>query len=209
MIATDWDKFNRVIGGGDGVIYAIDAIGNLHWYKDTHRDGTPATAAGAPSFDAPNEGATIGIGWNMFTTVFSGGNGVLYGIDGDGNLRWYKDTHRDGTLMDSHVPNHAATIGIRWGSFTQVFSGGNGVLYAIDRDGNLHWYKDTHRDGTPATAASATLLRRAEQRRPDRQRLGKVHHGVLDRRRGHLRAGCSRRPVVVSGPGPGRDDPVG
>ena len=116
------------------------ASGNLLWYKDLAPDGTDELA--------PNNGAVIGTGWDKFTQVLSGGDGVLYAIDRDGNLRWYKDTHRDGTLMDGHVPNQGATIGILWGSFTQVFSGGNGVLYAIDVQGDLHWYKDTHRDGT-------------------------------------------------------------
>ena len=63
IIGTGWGSFTQVFSGGNGVLYAIDAIGNLRWYKDTHRDGTPATAARAPSFDAPNKGAVIGNGW--------------------------------------------------------------------------------------------------------------------------------------------------
>ena len=126
--------------------------GNLRWYKDLARDG-------ATNF-APNNGVVIATGWDMFNRVINGGNGVLYAIDAIGNLHWYKDTHRDGTPMTAghhslDAPNEGATIGTGWGSFTQVFSGGNGVLYAIDRDGNLRWYKDTHRDGTPVTAGGA------------------------------------------------------
>ena len=35
-----------------------------------------------------------------------------------------------------------------WNDFVEVFSGGEGVIYAISQDGNLLWFKDENRDGT-------------------------------------------------------------
>jgi hypothetical protein len=35
----------------------------------------------------------------------------------------------------------AKAVGIGWGDFKQVFSGGNGVIYAIAADGTLNWYR--------------------------------------------------------------------
>jgi hypothetical protein len=154
VVGTGWDNFNRVIDGGNGILYTIDAAGNLRWYKDTHRDGTPATASGAPSFDAPNNGAVIGSGWESFTQVFSGGDGVLYTVDALGNLHWYKDTHRDGTPVTAtgapsfDAPNNTAIIGLGWNIYTTVISTGNGVIFGRDTAGDLWWYKDLARNGT-------------------------------------------------------------
>ena len=135
-------SFRTFTGDTDGTIYTVERSGNLLWYKDLARDGTTNFA--------PNNGVVIATGWEIFNRVIDGGDGVLYAIDAIGNLRWYKDTHRDGTPMDGHrAEPRGPPSASGWGSFTQVFSGGDGVLYAIDRDGNLRWYKDTHRDGTP------------------------------------------------------------
>ena len=172
--------------------------GNLLWYR--------ASGAGRHHEAAPNNGVVIGTGWEIFNRVIDGGNGVLYAIDRDGNLRWYKDTHRDGPPMDGHVPNrgghhrhpaggasprsspagtgslyaidrdeqpplvqgHApgrdpdgrpptpsfdvpnkgAMIGNGWGQFTTVISTGNGVIFGQDAVGDLWWHQDLAQDGT-------------------------------------------------------------
>ena len=56
------------------------------------------TADATPSFKAPNKGAIIGIGWNRFTTVFSTGDGVIFGRDAAGDLWWHQDLAQDGTI---------------------------------------------------------------------------------------------------------------
>ena len=139
-----------VTGDIDGAIYGQDRAGQLHWYKDIARDGT----TGVNSFAAPNEGNVVDKGWVNNQHIFSGGEGVLYAIDVDGNLRWYRDTHRDGTATTIEgspsfdAANEGNVIGFGWGSFKKVFSGGGGVIYAIDNAGNLRWYKDVARNGS-------------------------------------------------------------
>src|SRR5262249_15027289 len=121
-------------------------------------DGTAVIPGSAPSFDAPNEGAVIGTGWN-FPQVFSGGNGVIYAIDNAGNLHWYKDTHRDGTSNSFNAPNNGAVIGIGWDRFVSLTSPGNGEIYARDSSGNLFWYQDLADNGTQNFApGSGTLV---------------------------------------------------
>jgi len=53
-----------------GVIYAIKPDGRLYWYR--HND----PAGGAPGFANGGGGKQIGVGWNGYANVFSGGGGI-------------------------------------------------------------------------------------------------------------------------------------
>ena len=117
-------------------------------FQDTHRNGT------AGSLDAPNEGNVIGTGWNIFSQVFYGGGGILYGIEANGELRWYQDTHRDGSAGSFGAANEGNVIATGWNAFSNVLSTGNGMIYAIDTDGELRWFQDTHRNGTAGSFAA-------------------------------------------------------
>ncbi len=59
----------------------------------------------------PNSGHIIGTGWN-FRLVFSGGNGIIYAIDSQDNLFFYKDLARDGTRY--WASSSSALIGEGW-----------------------------------------------------------------------------------------------
>jgi hypothetical protein len=91
-----------------------------------------------------------------FTTVTTD-RGSFYLVAATGELRWYRDLARDGSnAQDGSTgwdPRSGAQIGTGWESFARVFSGGDGVVYAITPTGDLLWYKDTHRDGTIGWAA--------------------------------------------------------
>ncbi|WP_161975790.1 tachylectin-related carbohydrate-binding protein [Tengunoibacter tsumagoiensis] len=106
--------------------------GNLLWYG--HADPTGGSAAWASG-----TGNTVGSNWAGLQ-AFSGGNGIIYGIDSAGNLRWYRHLgYLNGT--SSWASGSGNAIGSSWGGFTSVFSGGDGVIYGIDTAGNLHWYR--------------------------------------------------------------------
>ena len=45
-----------------------------------------------------------------------------------------------------------------WGSFRSVFSGGDGIIYAITTDGNLVFYRDHSRSGTGDSSAPSSEL---------------------------------------------------
>ena len=94
-------------------------------------------------------------GWGTFKFLFSGGDGIIYAVDQQGKLLFYRDYHQDGT-GDVDTPK---TIGLGgWNAFKFLFSGGNGIIYAVNqkptdpRDhrsgGKLLFYRDFHRDGT-------------------------------------------------------------
>src|SRR5262245_49986184 len=63
-----------------GSIYLITRDGDLLWYGDMHRDGTPGWA--------PNSGNRIGWGWQDVRIAFSGGEGIIYAIRNNGDLAW-------------------------------------------------------------------------------------------------------------------------
>jgi hypothetical protein len=140
-----------VFSGDDGVIYAIQDNGDLLWYRhDGRGDGTFTWA--------PGPGNRVGNGWN-FWHVFSGGDGVIYAIEHvgldpvtgrrtGGRLLWFRhDGRGDGTF--TWAPGSGNQVGSGWGGFKQVFSGGDGVIYAIQDNGDLLWYRhDGRGDGS-------------------------------------------------------------
>ncbi|MER7950999.1 tachylectin-related carbohydrate-binding protein [Streptomyces sp. NPDC096079] len=74
------------------MIYGITPAGDLQWYRhDGWTDGTNRWTAGAG-------GNNVSGGWGIYSTVFSGGGGVIYGITPAGDLQWYRhDGWTDGT----------------------------------------------------------------------------------------------------------------
>jgi hypothetical protein len=144
-IGIGWSEFKQIFSGGDGVIYGVLPNGELKWYRNTgYKTGAGYNDAGG--WD-PKSGKTIGIGWNGFEQIFSTGKGVIYGIQANGELKWYRNTgyltgagYNDAGGWDS---KSTKTIGIGWGEFTQIFSGGDGVIYGVLPSGDLKWYRNT------------------------------------------------------------------
>jgi hypothetical protein len=134
-VGVGWHTFKQVFGAEGGVIYAVTYSGDLLWYR--HEGRTSGT------FDwAANSGARpIGGGFGKFLTVFSGGDGVIYGVTEaqdrvlsatggiaspavpGGNLLWYRhDGHTDGSFRWAN--NGTGTlVGNNW-IFRHVIFGG-------------------------------------------------------------------------------------
>lgn len=153
---------STLCSGGNGVIYGVvrngdrspasgfDSTirdGDLVQYQDTARDGS------AGSLSEPTK---IGVGWEGFRCVFSSGGGRLYAVNQLGQLLWYKNSG----------PNSWAggtPIGWGWDVFEHLFCGGTSttadgkveaVIYAIDKAGDLYWYKHNDSDGGSAAWAN-------------------------------------------------------
>lgn len=148
VIGTQWNVFISVFSGGDGVIYAIDGSGNLHWYRELgYLDGSASWAAGS--------GNTIGHGFDYTTTVdyvFSGGGGVIYVVHYDGTLSWYRHLGFMTGAPGWANGGNGITIGGGWASL-DAFSAGGGIIFTIDGGGNLRWYDHLgFMDGTASWA---------------------------------------------------------
>ncbi|MEO6501133.1 MAG: tachylectin-related carbohydrate-binding protein [Jatrophihabitantaceae bacterium] len=109
--------------------------GQLLFYRDNTREG-------AGDLHSPS---VIGLGgWQDLTSVFSGGDGIIYAVNAQGELLFYRDHNRDGT-GDVNTP---AVIGLGgWQHMRHLVAGEPGVLYAVDDQGQLLYYRDYHRDG--------------------------------------------------------------
>lgn len=98
QIGQGWEEFSYILSGGAGVIYAVLPNGELTWYRDDFRDGTNGPFGN--SGWAARSGSTIDQGWDFFTHIFSGGDGVIYACQprefGEKLVQYY-DTLRDGT----------------------------------------------------------------------------------------------------------------
>ena len=71
-----------------------------------------------------------------------------------GQLLFYRDHTRDGT---GDVAN-PSVIGLGgWQLLRHVFSGGDGIIYAVDEDGRLLFGRDATRDGTGDVSVSSVI----------------------------------------------------
>jgi hypothetical protein len=143
QIGTGWGTLT-VFPGGSGVVFAVDSQANLRWYLDTGFGGTGGAAWGTGT------GSIVGTGWGGFTTLTSGGQGVVYGIDASGNLRWYRYTGTNGSA--SWASGSGAVIGTGWNGLKLIASG-SGVIYAVNSSGALFWYR--HLDPSGGTSSWA------------------------------------------------------
>lgn len=157
-IGTRWEGFARVFPGGAGVIYAVQENGDLLWYRHEGRSDGSFRWAG-------HSGAKVARGWERFVHVCPAGEGVLYGVDPTGALQWFRhEGHRDGG--DGWAEGSGKVLRNGW-SYRHVFSGGDGVIYAIEtteldpRTGrltgrNLLWFRhDGWRDGSDRWAPNS------------------------------------------------------
>lgn len=141
-IGRGWNDLKQIIPMGDGIIYTLAKNGNLEWRRHVgYLDGRGLESPGA--WEGPK---LVGTGWGDFKFVFAGGEGVMYAITNNGELRWYRNKNFMTGVREWEGPN---IVGTGWESFKKVFSTGEGVIYAMKPTGELIWYKhEGYKDGT-------------------------------------------------------------
>lgn len=120
---------------GGTPIYAVKGNGDLLWYSHIGFQ--------TGDFDWANYGTAKQVGsyWAQSLNILKGdpkgGDGVIYRVDQNGDLYWYKHYgHYNGGLGWEN----GKKIGNGWKS-REVISGGGGVLYSLQYDGTLLWQK--------------------------------------------------------------------
>jgi hypothetical protein len=163
-VGSGWQSFRKIVSAGDGIVYGIGTDGSLRWYRqndvaDAATSPVPvALGAGggvrsrfgatqivsAPShWTGPN---VVGSNWGHFVHVFSTGEGVIYAVDPQGKLWWYK--HR-GYLTGTQDWEGPKQVGNGWAGFKKVFSPSEGYIYALTQGGELLWYQHQgYQDGS-------------------------------------------------------------
>ena len=95
----------------------------------------------------------IGGGFQDMRHVFSGGNGIIYAVNQQGQLLFYRDKNQDGT---SNITG-PSIIGSGLQNMRPIFSGGNGTIYAVNEFNQLLFYRDKNQDGTGSISNSSVI----------------------------------------------------
>ncbi|MFE0028211.1 N,N-dimethylformamidase beta subunit family domain-containing protein [Amycolatopsis sp. NPDC059021] len=139
----------QMVPGGNGIIYSLQADGRLKWFRHLGwQDGSANWAS--------ETGREIGAGWQIHTSLLADETGQLFGLCGDGSLWWHRWVLTDpNTGAGYWAANTNAVIHRGFGGFSSVFGGWNGVIYAVDPNGDLYWFRYLAGDGTNGPGAWA------------------------------------------------------
>ncbi|MEV6103438.1 N,N-dimethylformamidase beta subunit family domain-containing protein [Streptomyces sp. NPDC051940] len=143
-------RFLSLVPGGNGIFYAIQADGNLYWYRHINwTTGSPASWANSGA------GRLIGSGWHHFRFVLAAADGQVFAFKPNGDLLWYRYLLTNSSTGAGSWHSASGTrIGTGW-NFPRVIGGWNNVFYAEDTTGNLLWYKYTGTNGSFSWAANS------------------------------------------------------
>ena len=148
VVGIGWSGFREIIPMDDGVIYTIMQDGILRWHRN------PNYAKGGGSVNTWAQSKDVGWGWGGAKTYFSGGKGVIYVVNQDGKLMWYR--HKE-YLNPPAIPASNASnaerlawerswdgpreVGSGWGGFVKLFSPGEGHIYGVLPNGDVMYYR--------------------------------------------------------------------
>jgi hypothetical protein len=134
-----------------GELYGVEANGDLRWYRyDGVGQSTPEGSIGW----APNSRNVIGNGWHGFKFLCGGGDGILFGVEPNGDLRWYQYEAGDGVEDPAGSrgwnANSRNVIGNGWAGFVNLVCTPKAgrtahnpasTLYGVEPNGDLRWYR--------------------------------------------------------------------
>jgi Tachylectin len=145
QVGCGWGTMQHLIGGENGMLYAVNAAGQLVWYQDLFRDGARNSCAGQGGWNNAGGGdMSPGVNWTGYKQIFYGGNGIIYAVDPSGNLRFCREVG-----ANHQVSAPCPIIGTGWGDLREIFaSGAPGVIYAINQNGDFLYFRDLLRNGT-------------------------------------------------------------
>jgi predicted outer membrane repeat protein len=123
-----WNSYGVYIGCEDGLIYALDDLGEFIWSCDIN---TPIV--GSPA---------VGYYWMVYV---AGQDGRLYAIDDFGDVRWTQTT--DAPIYSTPVVGYSGKIYV---------GSEDGLIYAFDADGSELWTFETKGPGSVNGAILAT-----------------------------------------------------
>ena len=124
IVGRGFDRFPRLFGGFDGVVYGVDATGDLYRYR-----------YGNGGWASNGIGRKIGVGWKEFTHLFADPAGIIYGIRQGGELYWWRFLGGD---TGSGWANNGSAIGLGgdWYDFENLSlcSNTGGTIYGVNID---------------------------------------------------------------------------
>ncbi|HET9168070.1 MAG TPA: tachylectin-related carbohydrate-binding protein, partial [Actinospica sp.] len=146
VIGSGFNRYKRIFGGFDNVLYCLDDSGNLYWYKYLAANGSFGWANGGNPL-------RVGGGWKPFVEVWADAGGVVYGVYQTGDLYWWRRVVQNNSTGAGYWANggNGIQVGSGWGSDNQraAWANTSGVVYAINldtstspgTDNTLIWYR--------------------------------------------------------------------
>lgn len=136
-------RFLRIVPGGNGILYAIQADGVMYWYRHL------GWQTGSGSWANSGSGLQIGTDWHQFTNVLAGSDGEFFAFHADGTLYWYRYVLSDSnTGAGGWASASGSVIGTGFNHYKRIFGGFDNVLYCEDDSGNLFWYRYSAGNGS-------------------------------------------------------------
>ncbi|GAA4961532.1 hypothetical protein GCM10023205_26260 [Yinghuangia aomiensis] len=151
-IGVGWQAHTQVLAADDGQLFGLCGDGTLVWCKYTLTN--PNTGEGAWH---PNTNSIIHRGFGSYSYIFGGKQGVIYAIDANGDMYWFRYLAGDGTSATGAWANGGVGSRIATGRrlYDLHFADSDGVIYAVEHGGNLHWYRYLAGDGSNGPGAWA------------------------------------------------------
>src|SRR5215469_10898621 len=134
------------VSGGHGLIVAGHGDGRPGLARRRFLQASAVTAA-AVAVPAALLGATPAAAagtydpLQRFIQLVPGGNGIIYAIQADGTLVWYRHTSPLTGAATWANNGNGRVIGSGWHAFRTVLAAANGELFGFMPDGSVHWYQ--------------------------------------------------------------------
>ncbi len=133
VVGRGWAVGNKnVLPAGQQAIYVVKDNGELmrYWHSGAF-DGSFTWG------DAPQ---MVGTGW-AGPLVVPSDDGVVYTITDDGILHWHRNPHFADSKGSPNLWANSVNVGRGWSGFKHVFSGGKGVIYVVNNENKLMWFR--------------------------------------------------------------------
>ena len=151
QIGRGFGDMLHMVGGGDGIILAVQPNGDLTFFKYTGNGEQDET--GTLGFDKPNQGTVIGNGFHTFPHVFvSPREGrametTIFLVNEAGDLLFFRYSghgeHDPTGTLGFEGPNQGTQIGRGFLNFRHIVGIGGGAFLAVPENGDLLWFQYT------------------------------------------------------------------
>jgi hypothetical protein len=151
QIGNGFQDVQHVLGGGDGIILAINPDGGLIFFQYSGNGEKDPT--GTLGFEGPNQGTQIGNGFQDLTHVFvSPRQGMttrpkttIFAVKENGDLHWFQysgngEQDPTGTLGFEGL-NQGNQIGNGFLNLRHIVGIGGGVFLAVKENGDLLYFR--------------------------------------------------------------------
>ncbi len=124
-VGNGWQVYKTVFASSDGIVYGIDAAGDLYWYQHNNWKTGVSDKGG---WTGRNK---VGNGWQVYKTVFASSDGIVYGIDAAGDLYWYQHNNWKTGVSGKGGWTGRNKVGNGWQVYKTVLASSDGIVYGI------------------------------------------------------------------------------